>query len=627
MLRVPPLLLTLSLTILHPPLFYAIPLVEEQRHQTVHQDPHTSLDHPSEIVDHQEAAFIPRDQQEKRDSNEVRSAMQMLPLSTPDEGDELFKDISPKALAAVLLQALNTDKEEQTVSTLEERNLPADPKTLKHGEEDGLSEKAKSRTQNSEKEDEIKESEKTEAEERELESVKSLLQELENFQPLPKREQESNQDTSIENEDLEELKELLGIEEQAEEEKRNSIKPDPELSKGWGGDESEKLAGVAQDLLLQYVLNGGRNGEEQNEEEKEQEKGGEEVDDYQGGDFAGGQRPLFEDEEDSNIQKRSWDDDDEVDPQTIDQLIELSSRLHLPADDVVDIINDVEKRRRRRMKKMKARDDLPGRKERTRAPSQTWADKPKPSYYPRRKLEVSLWKKPDPMWNKVPDPSWNKKKESRWNKLSNPSWNKASQQNWKKLQEPSWNKVKEPSWNKVQEPSWNKVQEPSWNKVQEPSWNKVQETSWNKMQEPSWNKVQEPSWNKVQEPSWNKVQEPSWNKVQEPSWNKMQETSWNDVEEPSWKRVQDSGWDSMQDPSWNKPSWKKYMEPVPRRYRPRPIPFSNYIRPRTFQTPPRYYYKPPYPQRDSYFNEDKDRQDEMENYIERMLLTHPEVFQ
>ncbi|KAM3653960.1 uncharacterized protein VK521_017580, partial [Ammospiza maritima maritima] len=37
---------------------------------------------------------------------------------------------------------------------------------------------------------------------------------------------------------------------------------------------------------------------------------------------------------------------DELDPGTIDQLIELSSKLHLPADDVVDIIHDVEQKRK-----------------------------------------------------------------------------------------------------------------------------------------------------------------------------------------------------------------------------------------------------------------------------------------
>lgn len=40
-------------------------------------------------------------------------------------------------------------------------------------------------------------------------------------------------------------------------------------------------------------------------------------------------------------------DVDDLDPGTIDQLIELSSKLHLPADDVVDIIHDVEQKRKK----------------------------------------------------------------------------------------------------------------------------------------------------------------------------------------------------------------------------------------------------------------------------------------
>ncbi|ELR58433.1 Neurosecretory protein VGF, partial [Bos mutus] len=42
------------------------------------------------------------------------------------------------------------------------------------------------------------------------------------------------------------------------------------------------------------------------------------------------------------------DDDEEMDPQTIDSLIELSTKLHLPADDVVSIIEEVEEKRKRK---------------------------------------------------------------------------------------------------------------------------------------------------------------------------------------------------------------------------------------------------------------------------------------
>uniref|UniRef100_A0A2R9AH16 VGF nerve growth factor inducible n=1 Tax=Pan paniscus TaxID=9597 RepID=A0A2R9AH16_PANPA len=42
------------------------------------------------------------------------------------------------------------------------------------------------------------------------------------------------------------------------------------------------------------------------------------------------------------------EDDEEMDPQTIDSLIELSTKLHLPADDVVSIIEEVEEKRKRK---------------------------------------------------------------------------------------------------------------------------------------------------------------------------------------------------------------------------------------------------------------------------------------
>ncbi|KAM4748148.1 uncharacterized protein WCC33_005612 [Rhinophrynus dorsalis] len=648
MFQAPSFLLTLSFIILHSGFLCAVPIEEEQRHQTIHRSPHGN----SELADLQEAPLLPRSQQEKREDVQEKASSQILPPSGAEEGDELFKDISPKALAAVLLQALNGEGEEQAPSSLGEKNPPEDPKPVKEEEEEdsGLTERVRSRTRSSEKEVEETKDEKT-GEEEDMESVKSLLQELEGFEPPPKREQEPVQDPSPDSDDLEELKELLGLGEQREEEKRSPSKSALETPQSWEGEEeSEKLAGVAQDLLLQYLMNGGENGGEQEEEEKEGEGGEEEEEDYQGGDLVGGQRPLFEDEEEGNIQDKRSDEDygDEVDPQTIDKLIELSSRLHLPADDVVDIINDVEKRKRRKMKKKKARDDLPRRKDRTRTPPQSWPEAPKPAYYPRRRLEQEpFWNKmPDTTWNKVKEPSWNKVPDQSWNKVPDQSWNKVPDQSWNKVSDQSWNKVPDQSWNKVSDQSWNKVPDQSWNKVSDQSWNEVSEPSWNKMSkpgrnkitQPSWNKVSESSWNKASKPSWNKLSQQNWNKASQPSWNKMSQPSWNKVSQPSWNKVSQPSWNKVSEPSWNKvsepswykvsePKWKKVMEPAPRRYRSRPAPYTNYIRPRAFQTPPRSYYKPPAPQREDYYDEDQDKQEEMENYIERILLTHPEVFQ
>ncbi|XP_075715304.1 uncharacterized protein LOC142750243 [Rhinoderma darwinii] len=713
MFPTPPFLLILTLTLIHSPFFHAMPVTEEQRHQTTHRTTHSDAAHPPQLEDHQETLPLIQSQHEKSEAIQERATPEVQSLSISDDDDELFRDISPKALAAVLLKALNPDDGEQTPPTVAEKMSPIDQELIKeetgNANGDGLTERVKSRTRSSDKEQTITEDEKID-EVGDMESVKTLLQELEAFELPPKKEQDPLQEGSPESEDLQELRELLGLGEQTEEEKRGPMNPVPHTPRMLEEEEDEeeeeeeeegeKLANVAQDLLLQYLINGGENNRDEEEEEDEKEND----QDYPVDDFVGGQRPLFEDEEEGNtLSKRSNDDDiEEVDPQTIDKLIELSSRLHLPADDVVDIINDVEKRKRRRMKKKKARDDFLGRRERIRNPPQSWPDS---AYYPRRKLDQQSswnkidtnWKKPsspawnrnklsestwkkmsnpiwtkssksnwnkasEPNWNKVSEPSWNKVSEPSWNKVSQPSWNKVSQPNWNKVSEPSWNKesqpnwnkVSEPSWNKVSQPSWNKVSQPSWNKVSEPSWNKVSEPSWNKVSEPSWNKVSEPSWNKVSEPSWNKVSEPSWNKVSKPSWNKVPESSWNEVSKPSWNKVSepswnkasetnwnkvsdpswsnlpDTTWNKMQEPSWNKASqssWSKAMDPYTRRYRARPVPYTNYVRPRAFQTPPRYYYKSPVPQRDDYFDDDQDKQEEMENYIERILLTHPEVFQ
>ncbi|CAJ0923758.1 unnamed protein product [Ranitomeya imitator] len=688
MFPAPPFLLILTLTLTHAPLFHAIPVTEEQRHQTTHRTLHSEVAHPTELEDHQDSQPPVQSQHVRSEATQERSTNDVQSPSSSDDEDELFKDISPKALAAVLLKALNPDDGEQTPTTVFEKVPPTGQVLVKEEmrkvDEEDQTERVRSRTRSSDKEETIKEDEKMDDGE-DMESVKSLLQELEAFEPPAKKELDPLQDSSLEREDLQKLRELLGFGEQTEEEKRSPLNSVPHTSQQLDEEEEEedeKLANVAQDLLLQYLLNGSENDDEEAEEdEKENEQ------DYPVDDFVGGQRPLFEDEEEGNTQsKRSNDDDiEEVDPQTIDKLIELSSRLHLPADDVVDIINDVEKRKRRRMKKKKARDDFLGRRERIRNPPQSWPDT---AYYPRRKLDQqSSWNKVDTTWKKSSTPSWNRNRlsESTWKKLSNPiwtkpsksnwnkisdpslnrvsepSWNKVSQPSWNKVSEPSWNKVSQPSWNKVSEPSWNKLSEPSWNKVSEPNWNKVSQSSWNKVSQPSWNKISEPSWNKVSEPSWNKISEPSWNenpkagwnkvpesswnevskpswdkvsepswKVSEPSWNKVSETNWNKVSEPNWSNVPDTKWNKMQESSWNKasqPRWMKAMDPYTRRYRARPAPYTNYILPRTFQNPPRYYYKPPVPQPNDYFDDDQDKQEEMENYIERILLNHPEVFQ
>ncbi|XP_017282468.1 neurosecretory protein VGF [Kryptolebias marmoratus] len=89
--------------------------------------------------------------------------------------------------------------------------------------------------------------------------------------------------------------------------------------------EEEKLADIASDMLLRYMV-------KQNNGNKKYSS------------------PLSNAAEDkrSNEEQEVTEEDD-IDPQTIDKLIEISSKLHLPADDVVDIITDVEKKKKKDM--------------------------------------------------------------------------------------------------------------------------------------------------------------------------------------------------------------------------------------------------------------------------------------
>lgn len=88
--------------------------------------------------------------------------------------------------------------------------------------------------------------------------------------------------------------------------------------------EEEKLADIASDMLLRYMgkQNGGRRKYSSS---------------------------LSDAAEDKRSDEEQEEAEDDIDPQTIDKLIEISSKLHLPADDVVDIINDVEKKKKKDM--------------------------------------------------------------------------------------------------------------------------------------------------------------------------------------------------------------------------------------------------------------------------------------
>uniref|UniRef100_A0A674PNF3 VGF nerve growth factor inducible n=1 Tax=Takifugu rubripes TaxID=31033 RepID=A0A674PNF3_TAKRU len=86
--------------------------------------------------------------------------------------------------------------------------------------------------------------------------------------------------------------------------------------------EEEKLADIASDMLLRYMGKQGNGNKKHSSNAMEDKRSDEE---------------------------QEVAEENDIDPQTIDKLIEISSKLHLPADDVVDIISDVEKKKKKDM--------------------------------------------------------------------------------------------------------------------------------------------------------------------------------------------------------------------------------------------------------------------------------------
>uniref|UniRef100_A0AAY4EUF9 Uncharacterized protein n=1 Tax=Denticeps clupeoides TaxID=299321 RepID=A0AAY4EUF9_9TELE len=91
-------------------------------------------------------------------------------------------------------------------------------------------------------------------------------------------------------------------------------------------EEEQRLADIASDMLLEYM----DRKQQETSYLKQRKKGS-----------------VAEDKR-SNEVVDDDDDDEAIDPQTIDRLIEISSKLHLPADDVVEIIADVEEKKKKK---------------------------------------------------------------------------------------------------------------------------------------------------------------------------------------------------------------------------------------------------------------------------------------
>ncbi|XP_026229133.1 neurosecretory protein VGF, partial [Anabas testudineus] len=134
-------------------------------------------------------------------------------------------------------------------------------------------------------------------------------------------------DFEDEGEELEEFEEkeesLSHMEEEARAraEKQEVLRQQEEAERA--REEEQRLADIASDMLLQYM---GRK-----------------------------QQPYMKPRQKSSMgaaeDKRSEEvlpDEDDLDQQMIDRLIEISSKLHLPADDVIEIISDVEEKKKKR---------------------------------------------------------------------------------------------------------------------------------------------------------------------------------------------------------------------------------------------------------------------------------------
>ncbi|KAM9836594.1 uncharacterized protein vgf [Aulostomus maculatus] len=135
---------------------------------------------------------------------------------------------------------------------------------------------------------------------------------MEGDEPVEEEEEEDEEELSPEEEEAQAKAEQEEMRRQAAEAQRAKM-------------EEEKLADIASDMLLRYMVkqnNGNRK-------------------------YSSSLSNAAEDKRSDEEQEVTEEEEEDIDPQTIDKLIEISSKLHLPADDVVDIISDVEKKKKK----------------------------------------------------------------------------------------------------------------------------------------------------------------------------------------------------------------------------------------------------------------------------------------
>uniref|UniRef100_A0A8C5WQ12 Neurosecretory protein VGF n=1 Tax=Laticauda laticaudata TaxID=8630 RepID=A0A8C5WQ12_LATLA len=303
--------------------------------------------------------------------------------------EELFQDVDPKALAAVLLQALQ-------IAPQDSKESPLSPKPGVN--EERVQSEARSSDVEPEslpgwpsKKDRDQPPQEEVAQERivdqpKMDNLKSMLKELQHYSPTNKREEPSYryQMSPTESPQGPHPDDMLKELEEYQQLKFNIKRKAPPAQESWDGArklrqqqhlehqllqrryeelaesrrqaeearraaaEEERLADMASDLLLQYLL---KDGEEDDDNQgqrgaaaqEESEEGGSKVASLLFGD---GEDNVAEDKRSNETPEEEEEEEEEedIDPNTIDRLIELSSKLHLPADDVIDIINHVEKK-------------------------------------------------------------------------------------------------------------------------------------------------------------------------------------------------------------------------------------------------------------------------------------------
>ncbi|KAG8147976.1 hypothetical protein E2320_022795 [Naja naja] len=307
--------------------------------------------------------------------------------------EELFQDVDPKALAADLLQALQIAPQDSKESLLSPK--PGTNEERVQSEARSSDVEPESLPGWPSKKDRDQPPQEKVAQERivdqpEMDNLKSMLKELQHYSPTNKREEPSyryqmspteSPQGSHPNDMLKELEEYQQF-------KFNIKRKAPPAQESWDGArklrqqqhlehqllqrryeelaesrrqaeearraaaEEERLADMASDLLLQYLL---KDGEEDDDEDEGQGQRGEaaQEESEEGGSkaasllFGDGEDNVAEDKRSNETPEEEEEEEEEeedIDPNTIDRLIELSSKLHLPADDVIDIINHVEKK-------------------------------------------------------------------------------------------------------------------------------------------------------------------------------------------------------------------------------------------------------------------------------------------